>query len=178
VSYFKAKWDRISGDTMISEKIQAAFNKQINAELYSSYLYHSMSAYFEANNLKGFAQWMKIQSNEEYKHAMKFYDHILSRNGRVQFTSIEGPKTEWKSPLEVFEESYKHELKITSMINSLVELTSLEKDNPGNSMLQWFVDEQVEEEKSTNDILQRLRMIKDLSGALFMLDHQLGKRGK
>ncbi|MFH0863077.1 MAG: ferritin [Candidatus Altiarchaeota archaeon] len=163
---------------MIDKKIEDGFNSQINAELYSAYLYLSMAAYFESENFKGFGKWMREQSLEESKHAMKFYDHIMERGGKVTLKPIEGPKTEWKSPLDAFEDAYSHEQKVTAMINGLVELTASEKDNPGNSMLQWFVDEQVEEERNAREIVAFLKRIKDAGGALMMIDHRLGKRGQ
>ncbi|MFH1404313.1 MAG: ferritin [Candidatus Altiarchaeota archaeon] len=161
---------------MISDKMQDAMNEQMNAELYSSYLYLSMSAYFEDRNLSGFAQWMRVQAQEELIHAMKFYTHVIDRGGRVELKAIDLPPKEWKSPLEVFEEAYKHELKVTGLINSLVDLAQGEKDYASNSMLQWFVDEQVEEEASADDIVQKLRMIKDAPAGIVMYDRGLGKR--
>jgi ferritin len=163
---------------MISTKVENAFNGQINAELYSAYLYLSMSAYFEGSNLKGIAQWMRIQAKEEVEHGMKFYDHIVERGGCVSLNQIDTPKTAWKSPLEAFEDAYKHELKVTGMIDKLVEVTAKECDNAGNNFLQWFVEEQVEEEQQTREIAAKLKLINNIPGAMFMLDHQLGKRGK
>jgi ferritin len=163
---------------MMGKKMQDAFNGQINAEMYSSYLYLSMAAYFEEKSLKGFGQWMRVQAQEENKHGMKFYDHILERGGAVALKPLEGPKTSWKSPVEAFEEAYKHEQKVTAMINRLVDLSYEEKDHASRSFLKWFVDEQVEEEASTAEIAAKLRMVGDKPGGILMLDHQLGKRGK
>jgi len=133
---------------MISKKIEKALNKQINAELYSAYLYLSMVAYFESVNLPGFANWMKVQTQEELMHAMKIYDFVNERGGRVVLKAIEAPPTEWDSPLDAFEATYKHEQKVTGLINNLVNLAIEEKDHATSSFLQWFVNEQVEEESS------------------------------
>jgi ferritin len=161
---------------MISEKIQDAFNGQINAETYSAYLYLSMSAYFESISLPGFANWMRVQAQEEMTHAMKFYHHIVERGGRVAMRPIEGPPTEWESPLAVFEDTYRHEQKVTALINGLVDLAIEERDHAANNFLQWFVAEQVEEEASADEVLQRLKLIGDGGGGLLMLDRELGQR--
>jgi ferritin len=163
---------------MLGKKMQDGFNSQINAELYSAYLYLSMAASFEAKNFSGFAQWLKVQSKEELAHAMRFYGHIVERGGAVRLSAVEGPKTEWKTPLEAFEDAYAHERKVTGMIDALVESSYSEKDNASRSFLKWFVDEQVEEEAQAADIVAKLRMIKETPGALLMMDHRLGKRGK
>jgi len=161
---------------MIKEKIQGAINKQLNAELYSSYLYLSMAAYFESINLKGFANWMRIQAQEELMHAMKFYDYINERGGRVTLTPIDGPPTQWDSPLAVFEHVYQHEQKVTSLINNLVNIAIAESDHASNNFLQWFVAEQVEEESSADEIVQKLKLVADDRSGLFMLDQELGQR--
>ncbi len=161
---------------MLSQKVQDAFNKQINAELFSSYLYLSMAAYFEAKDLKGMAHWMNIQANEEKAHAMRFFDFINDRSGRVTLTQIEAPKTEWKSPLEVFEEAYKHEIKITGMINELFTLVAIEKDGAGHDFLEWFCREQVEEEANAQLIVAQLKRVGDNGVGLYLLDQELGKR--
>lgn len=161
---------------MIGKKMEAAINKQINAELYSSFLYLSMSAHFESLNFRGFAGWLKIQAQEENSHAMRFYDHLIERGGKVKLEAIEAPKSEWKNPLEVFTDAYEHELKVTAMIYKLVEIARDEKDYAAESMLKWFVDEQVEEEANTSEIVGILKMIGDSKGSLYQLDHQLGKR--
>ena len=161
---------------MLSPKLQDAFNKQINAELYSSYLYLSMAAYFEAKDLKGMAHWMDIQANEEKAHAMRIFNWINDRSGRVTLTQIDAPKTEWKSPLEVFEEAYKHEIKITGMINELFTLVAIEKDGAGHDFLEWFCREQVEEEANAQLIVAQLKMVGDSGVGLYMLDQQLGQR--
>lgn len=161
---------------VINDKVTAAINKQINAELYSSYLYLSMAAYFAANNWMGFAAWLKIQSTEEYGHAMKFYSYLIERGGKVALEEIKAPKTEWKGALDAFEEVYSHELKVTELINGLFKLARDEKDTATEMMLQWFVNEQVEEEANSLAIVDSLKKIKDSTNGLFMLDHHMGKR--
>lgn len=161
---------------MIKEKIQDALNKQINAELYSSYLYLSMSAYFESINLKGFANWMRVQTQEELVHAMKFYDYLIERGGKVLLSSIESPPTEWPSPLAIFENAYQHEQKVTGLINKLVDLAIAEKDHATNNFLQWFVSEQVEEEASADEVVQKIKLMGDARGGIFMLDRELAQR--
>ena len=161
---------------MLSERMMKALNKQLNAELYSAYLYLSMAAYFESKNLKGFANWMRVQAQEELMHAMKFFDYINERGGRVYLEAIEKPPTEWKSPLDVFEATYEHEVKVTSMINDLVNMSMEEKDHATYNMLQWFVAEQVEEEASADEIRQQLRMIKEDGRGIMMLDRELKQR--
>jgi ferritin len=161
---------------MLSPKLQDAFNKQINAELYSSYLYLSMAAYFESKDLKGMAHWMDIQANEEKAHAMRIFNWVNDRSGRVLLTQIDAPKTEWKSPLEVFEEAYKHEIKITGMINELFTLVAIEKDGAGHDFLEWFCREQVEEEANAQLIVAQLKLVGDNGLGLYMLDQELGKR--
>ena len=161
---------------MIKDKIQKILNKQINEELYSSYLYLSMSNYFSSLNLDGFAKWMRLQSTEEYEHALKIYDFILQRNGKIVLTKIETPKATWKSPLEVFQETLKHEQYITGCINAIVNLANTEKDHATSNFFQWFVSEQVEEEENAMNILEKVKMVGDNKGGLFMLDRELGQR--
>ena len=161
---------------MLKEKIQKALNQQVNAELYSSYLYLAMAAYFETINLKGFANWMRVQTQEELVHAMKFYDFIIERGGKAVLSSIEGPPTEWPSPLAVFEQAYEHEQKVTGLINNLVDLSMAEQDHATNNFLQWFVAEQVEEEASADEVVQKIKLMGDASGGLFMLDRELAQR--
>lgn len=160
---------------MIDEKMQEALNKQVNAELYSSYLYLSMSAWFELVNLKGMAHWMRLQADEENMHAMKIFDYIIERGGRVVLRAIDEPPAEWDSPLAAFQAADEHEHKVTGMINDLVNLALELKDHATNNMLQWFVAEQVEEEASTDEVVQQLKMIGDSQG-LLMLDKALGER--
>jgi ferritin len=156
--------------------MQDAMNEQINKELFSSYLYLSMAAYYEDKNLPGFANWMRVQAEEEREHAMKFFDFILERGGRVWLKGIDAPKTEWSSSLEVAQEVAEHEAKVTASIYSLYELAQQEKDYPAQVMLQWFISEQVEEEKNAAEIVAALKLIEDRGTAVLMLDHQLAKR--
>jgi ferritin len=161
---------------MLSNKMQDALNGQLNAELYSSYLYLSMAAYFLDLNLGGFANWMRVQAQEEDMHAMKFYNFLNERGGRILLKAIDGPPTEWDSPLAAFEAVLEHEQKVTGLINDLVELALAEHDHATNIFLQWFVTEQVEEEDSANDVIQQIKMIGEAKGGLFMLDRELGQR--
>ena len=161
---------------MFTQKIQDAFNKQLNAELFSSYLYLSMAAYFESQGLGGMASWMKLQAQEEHSHAMKFFDYISERGGKVVLMKIEAPKTEWNSALEVFEETCQHESKVTGLINDLCDLSAGEKDRAASIFLQWFVTEQVEEEATAQAIRDRLNLVKDNPVAVFMIDRELGQR--
>jgi ferritin len=170
----------------IGKKIQNAFNKQINAETYSSYMYWSMSAYFESLNLRGFANWMRAQAQEEMLHAAKFYDFVVDRGGRVLLSAIEAPPTEWSSPQAAFEAVLEHEQKVTGLIHGLVELAAEEKDHASGGFLQWFVNEQVEEEANAAEIVQKLRMLSKAPGergpqtphgvALYMFDRELATR--
>ena len=161
---------------MIDKKMEAALNEQVNAELYSAYLYLSMNAYFEATNLPGFANWMRMQTQEEVMHAMKIYDYVNERGGRVTLKAIAQPQTQWESPLAVFEATYKHEQKVTGLINDLVNLAIEEKDHATNTFLQWFVNEQVEEEDNASTVLGQLKLIKDNPQALFLMDKDMGQR--
>jgi ferritin len=163
---------------ILSKKLENAINKQINAELWSAYLYLSMSAYFESINLGGFATWMRVQAQEEVSHAMKFYNHIIERRGRVLVSAVAAVPTSWKSPLHAFDEAFKHEQKVTAMIENLANIATTEKDYAATSMLKWFHDEQVEEELQTDTIVQKLKMVEKSTGGLFMLDRELGKRKK
>jgi ferritin len=161
---------------MISKTMEDALNRQVNREYYSAYLYLSMSAYFQTVNLKGFAKWMRVQAGEERAHAEKIYDYIIARGGKVELAAIEAPKAKWASAGKVFEESYAHEQKVTGMIHALVELAIREKDHASFEMLQWFVKEQVEEEANALDILSQIKIVGDVPGHLFYIDHHLGKR--
>ena len=161
---------------MIKEKILKILNNQINEELYSSYLYLSMSNYFSSINLDGFARWMRIQSQEEYAHGMKIYDYILQRDGKATLTNIETPKAVWKSPLEVFQETLKHEQHISACINDIVNLAIQEKDHATTQFFQWFIGEQVEEEATATNIVEKMKMIGDNKNGIFMLDRELGQR--
>ena len=159
----------------MTENMIEALNKQVNRELYSSYLYLGMAAYFENKNLQGFSGWMRIQAQEEMTHAMKIYDFILDRGGKVVLLPIEAPESVWESPLEVFEATYEHEKAVTKMINDLVKLSIDTNDYATHAFLQWFVTEQVEEEASVGGVLEKLKLAGDSSGLLF-LDAELGKR--
>jgi len=161
---------------MISKKMEEALNEQINAELYSAYLYLSMQAYFESTTLPGFANWMSVQTQEEVMHAMKIYGFVNTRGGRVILKAIDQPPTKWQSPLAVFEATYKHEQKVTGLINKLVNLAIGEKDHATGAFLQWFVNEQVEEEKNASDIVGKLKLIKADPQALYMLDKEMALR--
>ena len=161
---------------MLTEKMQTALNGQLNAELYSSYLYLSMNAYFKSVNLDGFANWMYYQAQEELEHSLKFYDFVIQRGGKVQLTQIEAPPTEWDSPMAVFEATLAHEQKVTGLINDLVEIALEERDHATNIFLQWFVSEQVEEEESVGGVLEQLKLMGDAKGGLFMIDRELAKR--
>ena len=161
---------------MLNSKIQDAFNGQLNAETFSSYLYLSMSAYFDSQNLAGMSSWMRVQAQEELTHAVKFYDYINERGGRVVLKAVDAPETEWDSPLAAFEHVYAHEQKVTGLINDLVDLALAERDHATHIFLQWFVSEQVEEEDSANEVVQKIKLMGDASGGLFMLDRELGQR--
>ncbi len=161
---------------MMINKMEKALNEQINEELFSSYLYLAMSAWFESQNLPGFASWMKVQAREENGHAMKFFEYVNERRGRVVLKAIKEPGKEWKSPLATFEAALEHEQYITGRINDLVNLAAAEKDHATAGLLQWFVKEQVEEEASADRIVQMLKMAANAPGALLMLDHQMGER--
>jgi ferritin len=161
---------------MINKTVQDAINEQIKNELYSAYLYLSMAAYFESLNLSGFTKWMKVQASEEQGHAMKFFEYVFERGGRVQLKAIDQPPFEWKTPLEVFEQTLEHEQKVTGMIHSLYALALKENDYASQVMLQWFITEQVEEEKNAAAIVEQLKLINARETAILMLDHDLGKR--
>jgi len=161
---------------MLKKKVEEALNNQINAEMYSSYLYLAMNAYFESRTLSGFANWMRIQAMEEMSHALKIYDFVHERNGKVVLTAIQAPKLEWKNIQEVLEDTYTHEQKVTGLINDLVDLAASEKDHATVAFLQWFVDEQVEEEANASKLLDEVKMIGNEGSALFFLDRELQQR--
>jgi ferritin len=163
---------------MITEKITKMLNKQINQEFYSSYLYLQMAAFFEEEKLNGFAAWMKIQSQEEYKHAMKLYEYVLQANAKVELQKIDSPKNKWKDALDVFQDTYKHEKQITGYINEIVDIALTEKDFATFSFLQWFVTEQVEEESTALLILDKIKLIGDNKTGLFFLDREMGSRAR
>jgi ferritin len=161
---------------MLGKKLEDVINEQINKELYSGYLYLSMAAYCEAENLPGFANWMRTQAQEEVGHAMRFFDYVNARGGRVVLKAIEMPTPVWKSPLEMFEQVLEHERKVTGMINRLYELALIEKDYAAQVELQWFITEQVEEEQDAGQVVEQLTRVGDQPMGLLMLDRQLGER--
>ena len=162
---------------MLSKAVQDAINEQVKDELYSAYLYLSMEAYFEAMSLPGFAAWMRAQSQEEVAHAMKLFDFINERGGRVELQAIEQPPVDFDSPRDVFEMTYEHEQKVTALIHNLYEVALEENDYAAQVMLHWFIDEQVEEEANVSQILDTLERIGDSDQGLIMLDRELGQRG-
>jgi len=161
---------------MFSKKLESAINDQIQRELASAYIYLSMAAYFEANTLPGFANWMRIQFHEEQYHAFKFFDFVYDRGGEVKLQPIEGPPTDFDSAIAVFEKTLAHEQLVTGHIHDLYELALEEKDYPSQVLLQWFIDEQVEEEKNAGDILDMLKMVEGNAHAVLMLDREYGAR--
>jgi ferritin len=160
----------------IGNKMEEAVNKQINAEIYSAYLYLGMSARCTELNFKGMANWFYVQAQEEMTHAMKFYRFVLERAGRAKLPAIEGVRCDWKNPLEMFDAAYEHEQKVTGLINNLMDTANAERDHASASMLNWFVDEQVEEEANTSEISDKLRLIGESKEALFMIDKELSTR--
>jgi len=161
---------------MLSKKMEKALNEQVNAEMYSAYLYLSMSAYFEDQNLSGFANWMHVQAQEEMTHAMKIFTYIHDRGGSVELEQIDKPQIKWDSAQKVVEDVYSHEQKVTEMIHNLVNLAREEKDHGTDNMLQWFVAEQVEEETNADELLNQVKMIKGQPQGLLMLDRELKQR--
>ncbi|MDD1661889.1 MAG: ferritin [Methanomicrobiales archaeon] len=165
---------------MIKDNIRDAINAQMNREFFSSFLYLSMSAYFESVNLRGFARWMQVQAQEEHGHGMKFYGYLVEQGARVALEAIEAPQTEWTNPLAAFEHALGHEQKVTARIHDLMELAMSEMDHATSGFLQWFVSEQVEEEAVAGEIVFKMKLASAEKGAvlLYLLDHELGKRGK
>ncbi|HFS68108.1 MAG TPA: ferritin [Flavobacteriia bacterium] len=161
---------------MISKKIENALNDQINAEFYSAYLYLSMSAYLNDISLTGFANWMRAQYEEEMFHAMKMYDYLLERGGNVLLNTIKEPKHSWENIIDIFEDVLEHEQEVTASINNLVSLAIDEKDHATVNFLQWFVDEQVEEEASVEELLAQLKLVGGNGSGLFMLDREAAQR--
>jgi len=162
---------------MMSEKMADAINGQINAELYSAYLYLSMQTWFDAAALPGCAGWMRAQAKEEFSHTDRLWHIMTERGSRVTMTAIDAPATEWASPLAVFEAVYVHEQKVTSLIKALAELADAEKDQVTVDALQWFIDEQEEEEESAETVVRKLRDAGDSAEALAAIDRELGARG-
>ncbi|MCX5702048.1 MAG: ferritin [Candidatus Omnitrophica bacterium] len=162
----------------MDKKLVKAINEQIKNELYSSYLYLSMAAYFESKNLPGFGHWMRVQAKEENEHGMKMFDFLADRGERIALEAISQPPSDFSSAQEVFEETLKHEKKVTALINQLYDIASKVDDKASQIFLQWFITEQIEEEKNANSILETIKSIKSYSAALIMLDRELAKRGK
>jgi len=160
----------------MDKKLQKAFNEQIKNEFYSAYLYLAMAAYFDSKNLPGFAHWMKVQYKEEIGHGMKIFDFLFDRGAKVLLQAIPQPTLDFASPLEAFQETLKHEKKVTKLINDLSNLATEVDDKASAIFLQWFISEQVEEEKSASTIIETLRMIKSADAALIMYDRALAKR--
>ncbi len=161
---------------MITKNIEDELNKQLNAELYSAYLYLSMSAFLSKKNLNGFSHWMQLQFEEEQAHAKKLFQYILDRGGNIQLEQISKPKTEWLGIIDIFEHVLRHEQAVTSMINDLVDAAMNEKDHATVALMQWYVSEQVEEEASVSDILDQLKLIEGKGSGLFMLDREAKQR--
>jgi ferritin len=163
---------------MLSKAMLSAINDQIQYEFASAYLYLSMAAFFEEGNLPGFAKWMRVQSKEEQGHAMKFFEYVIDRGSRVRLQALEEPEQDWKSPLAVFENVLEHEKKVTERINALYALAAKENDYATQVHLQWFITEQIEEEKNATQIIDQLKLIEARGTAILFLDKQLSKRGE
>lgn len=161
---------------MLSKKLEEALNSQINAEFWSAYLYLSMSSFFESKGLNGMASWMNVQFKEEQDHAIKFYNYVITKGGRVLLKAIDKVDTEWINPLDVFQKTLKHEQKVTSLINNLYSIATDEKDYATQSELKWFIDEQVEEEKNAQDIIDTLKLLGDNGYGLYQFDKELATR--
>ena len=161
---------------MLSKTMKEALNAQINAELWSAYLYLSMSAHYASEGLSGFANWFRVQAKEEEEHAMKIFDYVISRGDKVFLQPIEKVTLSWESPLLAFEDTLEHEKEVTAMIHNLVTLANEEKDYATASMLQWFVDEQVEEEDIAQGYVDKLKLIGGNNLGIYMLDKELSKR--
>lgn len=161
---------------MLNQKIEEALNAQINAEMWSAYLYLSMAAYCHSQGNPGMGKWFEVQFQEEQDHAKIFFNYVISRGGNVVLKPIEAVPTTWNSVLEVFESTLEHEQKVTALINNLFAITAAENDYATQSMLKWFIDEQVEEEETAQNIIDNLKMIKDNGYGLYMLDKELGAR--
>jgi ferritin len=161
---------------MLKASVEKALNSQINEEYFSSYLYLSIAAYFESLNLQGFANWMRIQAQEEYIHSMKFFDYIIHAGGNVTLKAIKEPKTKWKTIVEAFEDTLNHEQHITDLINKLTSLCLKESDHATYSFLKWFIDEQVEEMANATQILHELKLVATNNAGILMLDRELKAR--
>jgi ferritin len=166
----------IKKEVMLNKKLEEALNAQINAEFWSAYLYLSMSADMSDKGMSGIANWFAIQFKEEQDHAIKIFNYVISRGGVVKLQPIDKVETKWKNALDAFEDTLEHEQKVTSMINDLYALATEEKDYATQSMLKWFIDEQVEEEESAKDIIDKLKLIGDNGYGLYQLDKELAAR--
>jgi ferritin len=161
---------------MLSDKMIDALNEHMNKEMYSAYLYMSMSAYSDSIGLKGFANWFMVQYHEEMFHAMKVFEYIQAQGGTIKLQQIDEPPSAWESPLDLFEKTLAHEQMVTGRINDLMDLAIEKKDHATRIFLQWYVTEQVEEEENDNEIIDQLKIIKDNPQGLLMLDRELGAR--
>ena len=161
---------------MISGKIVKIINDQINFEYYSAYIYFSMCAHFKSQGMNGFANWMQVQTQEEMCHGTGLFNYLIQRGGKVELKAIDKPKTSWKSALEVFEDVYEHECKVTQRIHAIAKSAETEKDYALLNFIQWYISEQVEEEANAQEIIGQLKMIGEIKGALYMLDKDLGTR--
>lgn len=161
---------------MLSKKLLKALNKQINLEYYSSYLYRAMSAYMENKNLDGSAHWMRMQADEEHLHALKIFDYVLERGGRIELLAVSAPPQDWDSPLSAFKAALEHEQDMTEKISVLADLAIKERDHATNNLMQWYVSEQVEEEANVDDIVKKLEMVGDDGPGMFMMDRELKSR--
>jgi ferritin len=162
----------------LSKALQSALNDQIQKEYYSSYLYLAMSASLEAQNLPGAAKWTRIQSQEELSHALKLFDHVVDRGGRVTLAAIQQPPAEYGAALQLFEKVLEHEQFVTASIHTLYAAAVKEQDYPAQILLQWFVTEQVEEEKNASQVVEQLKAVGESKASLMLLDRHLGKRGE
>ena len=161
---------------MLSDTMQKAINDQINAETYSAYLYMAMAAWAEDKQLSGFAHWLKVQAQEEMTHALKFWNYVFERGGMVELSAIDAPPAEWDSPLALAEGVLEHEQKVTKLIYGLMDLAMEERDHASISFLQWFIDEQVEEEASADEIIGKLKLVHQTQGGLYHLDREMAAR--
>lgn len=161
---------------MVSKAIEKAINEQIRHEFSSAYVYLAMSAYFEGQSLPGFATWTRLQAQEEIVHAMRLFDYMNDRGGSVQLHAVGEPPSDFKSPLDVFEQALEQERRVTGLIHELYELAVSEKDHATQVTLQWFINEQVEEEKTGSEIVERLRMVGDNLTGLLLLDSEMARR--
>ncbi|MFO7734684.1 MAG: ferritin [bacterium] len=161
---------------MLSKKFEEKLNDQMNFEIYSAFIYKAMAAYCETEDLPGFAQWLKAQTKEEFFHGEKMYDYLIDRGARPYFKTIDAPQKEWDSVKAVFEDALAHEKKVTARINELMDISIEEHDHASRSFLNWYVDEQVEEEASVDDIIKKIDMLEGSGNGLYMLDKELGGR--